>query len=523
MHNAVRTRSDSGTKPGGAEKEARAEELEANREPRTQYFRIDPRRSPASPWREWLWHFLEGSMRSDSGAEAVNPLQLVVLVCLLMLLAAGTHAQKTAPAPATLPPPPQAEVIDLTPHPGYFTEPAIAIDPNNPRHLAAAFQDNAHAGYSADGGRTWAVATGTESTRFRVSGDVSIAYDTHSHAILCYMAFDKLGTFNYWGHNASKNGLFVRRSLDGGRTWEAQDIPIIQHSDGPAVPWEDKPYIVADDSQSRYGGNLYVGWTRWTLTDSEIWFARSTDDGRTWSQPIEIDHHPGLPRDDNGALEGFAGTVAPDGVLYVSWAADGWLVLAASHDGGRTFSIPRQVVRTAPIMFHVQDVARSNGFPQIGIDARPHCRPRLYLSWSDYRNGDTDVFVSSSGDLGQTWGPPVRVNNDPVHDGADQFFQWMAVDPIDGSVNILFYDRRGDPKDRDAAVTLARSTDQGRTFSNHAWTTQGFNPENAFIGDYTGLAARAGLVYGIWTARLAGTAPLGSIIQIGRANFGTSQ
>ena len=26
----------------------------------------------------------------------------------------------------------------------------------------------------------------------------------------------------------------------------------------------------------------------------------------------------------------------------------------------------------------------------------------------------------------------MRVNNDPIHDGKDQFFQWMAVDPKSG-------------------------------------------------------------------------------------------
>lgn len=450
--------------------------------------------------------------------------RLAGAVCLRLwlccsLLAGGlVHAQ----ASAALPLAPQASVVDLTPQPGYFTEPSIAIDPGNPQHVAAAFQDPAHAGYSTDGGRTWAVATGTASTRLRVSGDVSIAYDTHGHAILCYLAFNKLGTFNYWGHDATENGLFVRRSLNGGRTWEAQDIPIIEHAAAPNIPWEDKPYIVADDSHSRYSGNLYVGWTRWTLTDSEIWFVRSTDDGRTWSQPIEIDRHPGLPRDDNGALEGFAGTVAPDGTLYVSWAADGWLELAESHDGGQTFSNPRSVVHTAPIMFQVEDVARSNGFPQIGVDARPGHKPRLYLAWSDYRNGDTDVFVASSADQGRRWSPAVRVNNDPVHDGADQFFQWMAIDPTDGSVNVLFYDRRRDPKNREATVTLARSTDGGRSFRNYAWMTQAFNPQKAFIGDYTGLAARDGRVYGIWTVKPAATGPRTSIIQIGRADFGTA-
>lgn len=415
---------------------------------------------------------------------------------------------------AMLPAAPDAQVVNLTPAPGYFTEPAIAINPSNPQQIVAAFQDNAHAGWSHDGGHTWQVAEGASSTRFRVSGDVSIAWDMQGHAIICYMAFDKLGSFNYWGHNSSRNGLFVRRSLDGGRTWEHDDIPIIRHEGETNPPWEDKPYLVADNTHSRYSGSLYVGWTRWTLTDSEIWFVRSTDDGLTWSKPIEIDRHPGLPRDDNGALEGFAGAVGPDGTLYVVWAADGVLQFTASRDGGRTFSVPRNIIHTAPIMFQVQEVARSNGFPQIAIDAQR----RLFVTWSDYRNGDVDVFAASSTNGGHTWSSPVRINSDPVHNGADQFFQWMAVDPRNGSVNVVFYDRRSDPRNRDIGVVLARSTDHGRTFTNYAWSSAPFLGDRAFLGDYNGIAAANGRVYGIWTVKPQ-QGVRATVIQIGSADF----
>src|ERR1039458_8533223 len=132
-------------------------------------------------------------------------------------------------------------------------------------------------------------------------------------------------------------------------------------------------------------------------------------------------------------------------------------------------------------MFAVDTLERANGFPQIAIDPRsndlrskdprnkdPRSR-RLYVTWTDYRNGDLDVFCSTSTDGGKKWSAPVRVNNDAVHDGADQFFQWLAVDPIDGSVNVIFYDRRGDPKNRAQTVTLARSTDGGSSFQNYAW------------------------------------------------------
>jgi hypothetical protein len=419
-------------------------------------------------------------------------------------------------------------VQSLTAAPGYFTEPGVAVNARNPEQVVAVFQDNAHASYSLNGGREWHAASGVEPPNYRVSGDVSVTYDAQGHAIICYMAFDKLGTFNYWGHNSSRNGLFVRRSLDGGKTWEADHIPIIEHPTAPGVPWEDKPYIVADNGKGPYAGNLYVGWTRWTLTDSEILLSRSTDGGKTWSKPIEIDDHPGLPRDDNGALEGFAAVAAPDSTLYAVWSSGEGIVLTSSHDGGRTFSRPHRIVRTAPIMFAVQTLERANGFPQIAMDAKSG---RLYVTWSDYRNGDLDVFCAASSDNGKTWSPPVRVNSDPLHDGADQFFQWSAVDPSDGSVNVVFYDRRGDPQNRRQTVVLARSSDAGRSFVNYAWTDDSFEAGGVFFGDYTGIAAFGGRVYGVWTEKppnQAETTPTsaatprrrqGTVVKVGMADF----
>jgi BNR repeat protein len=445
-------------------------------------------------------------------------------VALAVLCSVWSRAQNIE-----LPKAPEAQVIALTPVPGYFTEPGIAVNPTNPQQVVAVFQDNAHAAYSRDGGRSWQVADGVEPPNYRVSGDVSIAFDNRGHAFICYMAFDKLGTFNYWGHNSSRNGLFARRSLDGGKTWEADPIPIIEHATEPGVPWEDKPYIVSDTAEkSPHAGNLYVGWTRWTVTDSKILFSRSTDGGKTWSKPIEIDNHPGLPRDDNGAAEGFAGVVAPDGTLHVVWSQDNQVMLASSRDGGKTFSRARAVLHTGPTMFAVQTLERANGFPQIAIDSRSK---RLYVTWSDYRNGDLDVFSSTSADGGRTWTPAVRVNNDTIHNGAEQFFQWLAVDPVDGAANVIFYDRRGDPGNRKQIVVLARSTDGGRSFSNYAWTDEAFEAGGVFFGDYTGLAAFGGRVYGVWTEKpnrvaASDTKPgdehsgaRGTVVKVGVADF----
>jgi hypothetical protein len=192
------------------------------------------------------------------------------------------------------------------------------------------------------------------------------------------------------------------------------------------------------------------------------------------------------------------GAVGPDGRLYAVWSQGDDILLTTSKDGGKTFSRARAIVHTAPIMFAVDTLERANGFPQIGIDPRTK---RLFVTWSDFRNGDLDVFCSTSSNGGKKWSAPVRVNSDAPHNGSDQFFQWLAVDPVDGSANVIFFDRRGDPQNKKQSVTLARSTDGGESFQNYAWTTEPFEASEVFFGDYSGIAANGGRVYGIWTEK----------------------
>ena len=425
-----------------------------------------------------------------------------------------------------LPPAPKSHLTDITPKPGFFNEPAIAVNPLNPQQLVVAWQINASVAYSSDGGQSWSIAEGTSPKDYKVSGDVSVAYDAAGHALLCYIAFDKLGTTNYWAQRATRNGIFVRRSLDGGKTWEADAATVIAHESTPNIPFEDKPWIVADLS-GPHAGNIYVGWTQFTLTASDLLFSRSTDGGKNWSRPIKLNTAPGLPRDDNGALEGFHGAVGPDGTLYTIWDDRDGIMMAVSRDGGATFTKDRRIIPAGPGYFGITGVARSNGFPQIGLDPRKsgsgNSGGNLYVAWSDYTNGDVDVFVSSSADHAQTWSAPVRVNTDPLHNGADQFFQWLAVDRQSGAVNLIFYDRRDD--NRQTTVTLARSTDGGKTFTNYSLDRDGFQAEGDFLGDYTAITAFGNRTWAAWAhqtseeTKLTGTRKTRTVLRVGKADF----
>jgi hypothetical protein len=95
----------------------------------------------------------------------------------------------------------------------------------------------------------------------------------------------------------------------------------------------------------------------------------------------------------------------------------------------------------------------------------------------------------------------------------------LAVDPLDGAAYVLFYDRRRDSINRQQIVALAQSTDGGRTFQNYAWTDQPFDAQGVFLGDYTGITALNGRVYGVWTEKPENKSSRDTIIRIGVADF----
>jgi hypothetical protein len=408
----------------------------------------------------------------------------------------------------SLPPAPSAHVVNISPPAVRANEPSIAVNPNNPNQVVAVFQP-AGVAYSTDGAQTFKLADLPAVPGWRAGGDVSTTFDNQGHAYLCSLHFDKLGAASYWAHGAGRNGIFVRRSRDAGKTWEktAATVKAFPNDTDPDIQWEDMPRLFADNSpKSPYAGSLYVGWIEWQLDKSIMLFARSTDEGKTFSKPIRISTHAGLPRDDNGGLVGFVGAVGSDGTIYAIWNDASTITFTESQDGGTTFATSRPIIDVAPPYFGgaggVPGVARVMGFPQIAVDVSAN----LYVAWSDYRNGDVDVFLSASTDRGHTWSPAVRVNTDARHNGKDQFFQWMAVDPVTGAVYVQFYDRRDDPANRKTKITLARSIDGGRTFTNYAWTTAPFEGHQLFLGDYTWLTAYNNHVYGVWTEGAPGEA-----------------
>lgn len=386
-------------------------------------------------------------------------------------------------------------------------EVSIAINPSNPDNMiAGALQIGQPPGPRAssynyvtfDGGKTWKTVPTPNPSKL-VQGDDIVVFSSDGIAYHVHLSFDGIRQAR---PARAENGMIVNVSKDGGNTW-SNGTAAVNHVN-TVTPFEDKPGMVVDNAPaSRSKGNLYLAWTRFDVYGSSnpehrthIYFTRSTDQGQTFSMPFRISDTSGDCLDSDNTVEGAVPAVGPKGEVYVVWAGPLGLVFDKSVDGGLTFGKDK-VIGEMPggWDFAVEGLTRANGMPVTGVDLSdgPN-KGALYVNWIDARNGDLDVFLMSSKDGGTTWSAPARVNDDPLKNGKVQFFTWMAVDPADGSINIIFYDRR-DGSGTQTGLTMARSVDGGRTFVNHKIDLPQFSANNrVFFGDYGGISAYQGRV-----------------------------
>jgi hypothetical protein len=398
-------------------------------------------------------------------------------------------------------------------------EVSVAINPTNPNHLIAAsiarIRDVSHATnftyVSRDGGHAWTTVPRANPQR-RQQGDDVMTFTGDGLAVHTFIAFNGILTPR---PRRASSGIHICTSRDG-LTW-TDAVPVVDHVNS-VEPHEDKPGVKVDLSKdSPHHGNLYVAWTRFDVYGSKnpehksrVYFSRSVDAGKSFSVPLSISEVPGDALDGSNTVMGAVPAVGPNGDVNVIWAGPLGLVCTKSTDGGQTFGKNQVVTTTKGWDFPIKGLGRADGLPSAGVDiSQGKDRGSLYVAWGDTRNGDADVFLTISRDGGATWGQPIRVNNDPQGNGKEQWFPGMVVDPVDGSINIAYYDRAAYDDTR-TGVTLARSTDGGRSFAYYPLSPEPFDLNHpGFFGDYLGIDAYGGRVAVLFMQTLDGTKKLG--------------
>lgn len=97
---------------------------------------------------------------------------------------------------------------------------------------------------------------------------------------------------------AGPEGLVFDKSTDQGKSWLNKDIFVTDFPSGwnIAIPGifrsNGLPVTACDTSNSPFRGTIYINWTDQQNgpDDTDVWLAKSTDKGETWSAPIRVNN-----------------------------------------------------------------------------------------------------------------------------------------------------------------------------------------------------------------------------------------
>jgi hypothetical protein len=235
-------------------------------------------------------------------------------------------------------------------------------------------------------------------------------YGQASDAAVAYDARHNVWLISSLGIRSTSVDVLTSRSTDGGRTWSN---PVTT-----ATGSLDKNWIVCDNTTtSPFYGNCY---TEYDITSSSdaLRMKTSSDGGATW----------GPARATGDGAHGLGGqpVVRPNGTVLVPYLSTSDQIRSfRSIDGGASW---RATVLVSSISHH--DAAgglREEALPSAEIDAAG----TAYVVWADcrFRSGcpSNDIVLAKSTSE-TTWAAPVRVPIDATSSTVDHFVPGIGVD-----------------------------------------------------------------------------------------------
>src|SRR6266704_3637333 len=320
----------------------------------------------------------------------------------------------------------------------------------------------------------------------------------------------------------------VSRSYDDGLTWAN---PVAATSTDNKSNFDDHDWVAVDHFPgSPHFGRVYLNWAVFCNTCSgngnvKLFVAHSDDEGRTWSQAVQVSAA------NNNFPQGFRETgqmaVSSNGTVEAFWTENAdstklpsLQVVATSTDGGQTFTKPITIAQVTdyPLTgtpFDVVDLF--NRVP--GMSARVDCYPHpaadpsstgIYVVWCDFSGGQGVVKGAVSLD-GINWS---QLGTIASVSGRNAFFPEASIAP-NGTVSLAF-DALTQPPANNPFQTgvqvydnyFAESPAGGLAFGAPIRvSTASSNPDGSsynnlqeqFIGDYIDIVAGPTSAYIVWT------------------------
>ena len=260
----------------------------------------------------------------------------------------------------------------------------------------------------------------------------------------CTFAYASIGLEKF-GAAGVVQSMVVHRSTDCGHTWAGPfSVPPTVNPNGEvdvngsAVDAADKELTDVDPDTGRY----MLCWTNFARAAVEISCTYSDDmlgPTPTFAPRRVVGARP---VDGQGSAVRFAGNGSPNAVVAWSTFTSGLtnrVAFARSTDNGQTWSAPADLTPNFLTMDQVLGNDRVNNNPSVAIDTSSGpFSGTVYVVYSNNNSRDgADVLMQRSVNGGSSFGTAIALNSRP---GADrsQWFPYVTVDKTTGRA-IVFY------------------------------------------------------------------------------------